>query len=87
MSVSLNWLPAGAFADRRAANLMLAWLDAADDAEEAYIAWRDGDRVEEPLGFTVYRAALDREEAAARALQQLCAPSPRGPALALDVLA
>jgi hypothetical protein len=70
MSVSLNIFPAGVFADRRAANLQLAWLDAADDAHEAYLAWCDADRGDKPLSFAVYRAALDREEAAAGALQQ-----------------
>jgi hypothetical protein len=70
MSVSLNIFPAGVFADRRAANLQLAWLDAANDAHEAYLAWCDADRGDEPLSFAVYRAALDREEAAAGALQQ-----------------
>jgi hypothetical protein len=59
----------GAFASRRSADLQLAWLDAADDAHEAYVAWRDADRSEQPNAFLVYRAALDREEAAARALE------------------
>jgi hypothetical protein len=68
MKASFNTFPTGAFADRRTANLQLAWLDAADDATEAYLAWRDGDRADEPLAFAVYRAALDREEAAAQAL-------------------
>jgi hypothetical protein len=53
----------------RSADLQLAWLDAADDAHEAYAAWRDADRGHEPEAFAVYHAALDREEAAARALQ------------------
>jgi hypothetical protein len=69
MSASLNIFPTGVFADRRAANLQLAWLDAADDAHEAYLAWRDADRADDALAFAVYRAALDREEAAAGALQ------------------
>ena len=47
MSASLNIFPSGVFADRRTANLQLAWLDAADDAGEAYLAWRDADRADE----------------------------------------
>jgi hypothetical protein len=58
----------GAFAAPRSGDLQLAWLDAAEDAHVAYLAWRDGDRAEEADAFVVYRAALDREEAAARAL-------------------
>jgi hypothetical protein len=60
----------GALAARRAADLRLGWLDAADDASEAYVAWRHADRDDEANAFVVYRAALDREEAAARALQR-----------------
>ena len=54
---------------RYSAELLLAWTDAADDAHEAYLAWRDADRTERSAAFVVYRAALDREEAAARALE------------------
>jgi hypothetical protein len=54
---------------RRSAELRLAWRDAADDACEAYLAWRDSDRPDQADAFTAYHAALDREEAAARALQ------------------
>jgi hypothetical protein len=53
----------------RTIDLQLAWLDAADDASEAYIAWRGTDGRREPEAYAVYLAALDREEAAARALQ------------------
>ena len=59
----------GAFAARRSGDLEVAWFDAADDAYAAYLAWRDADRDERTEAFVVYRAALDREEAAARALQ------------------
>lgn len=59
----------GAFAARRSADLKLAWLDAADDAREAYIDWRDADRAGDADAFAVYQAALDREEVAARNLQ------------------
>jgi hypothetical protein len=59
----------GALGDRRMADLKLAWLDAADDAHEAYIDWRDAERASELDAFVVYRAALDREETAAHTLQ------------------
>jgi hypothetical protein len=67
MSTSPSILPAGAFAGRRTADLQLAWLDAADDACEAYLVWRDAARADQADAFVVYRAALDREEAAAHA--------------------
>jgi hypothetical protein len=70
IDVPLNTIPIGAFADRRATHLQLAWIDAADDTREAHLAWRDADRVEAPLslrrsggfgvpvrGFTPYRVA------------------------------
>jgi hypothetical protein len=44
-------------------------MDAADDAHEAYIDWCASDRAEAANAYAVYHAALDREEAAARALQ------------------
>lgn len=59
----------GALSIRRATDLHLAWLDAEDDAHEAYLAWRDGDGEEQADAFAVYVAALDREEAAARELE------------------
>lgn len=62
-------LPGGAFAAWRCAGLQLAWVDAADDCREAYLAWRDADRTERPEAFLAYQAALDREEAAAGALE------------------
>jgi hypothetical protein len=51
--------------------VLLAWSDADDDATAAYLAWRDADPSGEADAFVVYRAALDREEAAARALQSM----------------
>jgi hypothetical protein len=54
---------------RRSADLQLAWVDAADDVHDAYVAWRQADRAERSASFLVYQAALDREEAAARALE------------------
>ena len=70
MKPSPSILPSGVFAGRHSANLQLAWLDAADDAYEAYVLWRDAARVDQADAFVVYRAALDREEAAAQALQR-----------------
>jgi hypothetical protein len=54
---------------RRAADLQLAWVDAADDAHEAYLAWGDAAKADRSAAFVAYQAALDREEAAARALE------------------
>ena len=59
----------GPLAARRSANLQLAWIDAADDVQDAYAAWLRADRTERANAFTAYQAALDREEAAARALE------------------
>jgi hypothetical protein len=65
MRPSPSIFTSGEFAARRSADLQIAWLDAADDAYESYLAWRDADRAERADAFAVYRAALDREEAAA----------------------
>jgi hypothetical protein len=59
----------GALGAPRSTDLKLAWLDAADDAHEAYIDWRDAERAAETDAFVVYQAALDREETAAHNLQ------------------
>ena len=65
-------------AARRSADLRLAWLGAAVDVHEAYLAWRDADRSDRSEAFLVYHAALDREATAARALQvELCGCAPR----------
>jgi hypothetical protein len=45
--------------------LAAAWKAARDEAMFAYLAWREDPGMEE---FAVYRAAADREEAAAEAL-------------------
>ena len=37
------------------------WLDAREDAREAYCTWRT---LQTPESYTVYRAAQDREDAA-----------------------
>jgi hypothetical protein len=69
MRPSASIITSGALAPRRSADLQHAWLDAADDAYEAYVAWCRAGRAEAPDAFAVYQAALDREEAAARALE------------------
>jgi hypothetical protein len=74
MRSSASIITTGTSAARRSADLQLAWLDAADDAHEAYVAWRDADRAEKSDAFLVYHAALDREEAAARALELQAVP-------------
>lgn len=70
MNASAHIFIDGASAAPRASDLLLAWSDAADDAQAAYAAWREADRSDQTDAFAVYRAALDREEAAARALQE-----------------
>jgi hypothetical protein len=68
----------GALDARRSADLQLAWRDAADDAHEAYFEWCAAARAERTEAFLVYHAAIDREEAAARALElQLSGRRPR----------
>ena len=59
----------GPLAARRSAYLQLAWVDAADDVQDAYAAWLHAERAERTNAFTAYQAALDREEAAAHALE------------------
>jgi hypothetical protein len=59
----------GPLAARRSADLQLAWVDAADDVQDAYVVWLRAERAERADAFTAYQAALDREEAAARALE------------------
>jgi hypothetical protein len=46
----------------------MAWCAAARDSERALDAWRECDH---SCGYAVYRAALEREEAAARDLERL----------------
>jgi hypothetical protein len=78
MRPSTSIITSGALVPRRSADLQLAWLDAADDAYVAYVAWCRAGRAEASDAFAVYQAALDREEAAARALElQLRASAPR----------
>jgi hypothetical protein len=68
MALSASTLLTGGLATRRPADLLLAWMDAADDAHKAYAAWCTPERSERATAFVVYCAALDREEAAASAL-------------------
>jgi hypothetical protein len=78
MRSSSGILAGGALATWRSTGLQLAWLGAADDVREAYLGWRDADRPGQSEAFLVYEAALDREEAAAQALQaQMSGRSPR----------
>lgn len=74
MRTSAHIFSGGAFAAPRSSDLLLAWSDAADDAQAAYLAWCDAERAIRADAFAVYLAALDREEAAARALQGVADP-------------
>jgi hypothetical protein len=44
-----------------------AWMDAREEARLAYRAWTQAHKPDRDLAFAVYRAAEEREEAAARA--------------------
>ena len=44
-----------------------AWIAARDEARLAYCAWAASDEPERSMAHAVYRAAEEREEAAARA--------------------
>jgi hypothetical protein len=69
MRTSAHIFISGACAAPRSSDLLLAWSDAAEDAQAAYLAWCEAERAGQADAFVVYRAALDREEAAAGALQ------------------
>ena len=43
-----------------------AWIHAREEARDAYRAWVEADKPDRAAAFTVYRAAEEREEAAAR---------------------
>ena len=43
------------------------WREEAEAARAAYRRWATGGRPQDPLAFLAYRAALEREEAAAAA--------------------
>jgi hypothetical protein len=49
----------------------MAWVAAESDAEEALRAWFEGNDGQHWAAHNAYRAAVDREEAAARDLQRL----------------
>jgi hypothetical protein len=49
----------------------LAWFTAEDETERALHAWNEGSASTRAMSYAAYRAALDREEAAARDLQRL----------------
>jgi len=51
----------------------IAWFNAESDCEQALRAWLDGTSSNHAHAYFAYRAALDREEAAARDLQRLAA--------------
>jgi hypothetical protein len=44
-----------------------AWMEAREEARLAYRAWAESEEPERRVAFAVYRAAEEREEAAARA--------------------
>ncbi len=43
-----------------------AWIHAREEARRAYRAWTEAERPDRAVAFSVYRAAEEREEAAAR---------------------
>lgn len=49
----------------------LAWVAAEAEAEDALRAWSEGVSGQNGAGYQAYRAAVDREEAAARDLRRL----------------
>jgi hypothetical protein len=48
-----------------------SWRAACDDVRRAYSLLEDWERHDLPLAFAAYEAALDREESAAHAYQEL----------------
>jgi hypothetical protein len=52
-------------------NAYLAWVSAESESESALHAWFDGTGSNRETAYVAYRAALDREDAAARDLQRL----------------
>lgn len=49
----------------------LAWLSAESECDAAFGAWSEATGVHRAMAYFTYRAALDREEAAARDLERL----------------
>jgi hypothetical protein len=80
MRPSLNIFTTGVHGADRAAELQIAWFDAVDETHETYRAWCGAERGDRGDAFAAYQAALDREQAAARALQlELQPPRPLPP--------
>jgi hypothetical protein len=52
--------------------IYLAWFAAESECEQALRDWRGRTRSDRDGTYIAYRAALDREEAAARDLERLC---------------
>jgi FAD/FMN-containing dehydrogenase len=50
----------------------MTWVAAEVESEDALRAWRNGAPADHAAAYLVYRAAADREEAAARDLERLC---------------
>jgi hypothetical protein len=50
----------------------MTWVAAEVDSEHALTAWFDARAAQRPGAYLAYRAAVDREEAAARDLERLC---------------
>jgi hypothetical protein len=50
----------------------LTWVAAEAESEQALRAWFDTGALQAARAYPVYRAAVDREEAAAHDLQRLC---------------
>jgi hypothetical protein len=50
----------------------MTWVAAQVDSEHALHAWFEAGAPQAPGAYLAYRAAVDREEAAARDLQRLC---------------
>jgi hypothetical protein len=48
----------------------VCWREESAAARGAYELWRDAGRPDQALAFAAYRAALDREEEAARLLRE-----------------
>jgi hypothetical protein len=57
----------------------VCWREASVAAKDAYARWTGADDKARALGFAAYQAALDGEEAAARAYRQ-CIERVAGPA-------
>jgi hypothetical protein len=50
----------------------MTWVAAEVESERALLAWFEAAASQHAAGYLAYRAALDREKAAARDLQRLC---------------